>query len=110
MLFIPILSCALYLQEANDAYPLKVYQMHVTCNVSNRYAQTLVTSRVKNDASTAQEAAFSVVIPETAFITGFILEVDGKKYEAHVKEKTEAKDIYDKVYNRFINITSKMTN
>ncbi|KAF2887422.1 hypothetical protein ILUMI_18751, partial [Ignelater luminosus] len=73
----------------------KIYQMHVKSNVSNRFAHTTITSRVKNIATKSQEATFSIVLPETAFISGFIMEVDGKNYTAYVKEKEEAKKDYD---------------
>lgn len=74
--------------------------MHITTNVTNRFSHTLINSRVKNFASEAKEASFSVILPETAYISGFVLEVDGKKYEAYVKEKEEAKNIYDEVNNK----------
>lgn len=73
----------------------KIYEMRVDTNVSNRYAKTLITSKVKNLHSKAQEATFSVVTPDKAFISGFTMEIDGKKYEAYVKEKEEAKQTYD---------------
>lgn len=77
--------------------PLKVYEMDIHTNVSNRFAHTLVTSRVKNFGNESKETAFSVILPETAYISGFVLEIDGKKYEAYVKPKEEAKNIYNQV-------------
>lgn len=76
---------------------LLIYKLHVTSNITNRFAHTLINSKVKNYERTAAEAIFSVIIPDTAYISGFMLEVDGKKYEAHVKEKGEAKNIYNQV-------------
>lgn len=76
---------------------LIIYKLHVTSNVTNRFGHTLINSRVKNYESRAAEAVFSVIIPDTAYISGFLLEVDGKRYEAHVKEKEEAKNIYNQV-------------
>ncbi|KAL3280735.1 hypothetical protein HHI36_003971 [Cryptolaemus montrouzieri] len=73
----------------------KIYSMKVDTNVTNRFAKTLITSKVKNLDEKPQEANFGVVLPETAYISGFIMEIDGKKYEAYVKEKEEAKKIYD---------------
>ncbi|KAF2899117.1 hypothetical protein ILUMI_07056 [Ignelater luminosus] len=73
----------------------QIYQMHIQSNIGNRFANTTVTSKVKNLAQKAQEATFSVVLPETAFISGFIMEVDGKNYTAYVKEKEEAKREYE---------------
>lgn len=76
---------------------LVIYKLHVTSNVTNRFTHTLINSKVKNYEVNAAEAIFSVIIPETAYISGFLLEVDGKRYDAHVKEKEEAKNIYNQV-------------
>ncbi|KAL1512999.1 hypothetical protein ABEB36_002487 [Hypothenemus hampei] len=73
----------------------KIYEMLIETNVSNRYAKTLITSKVRNLNSKAQEAVFSVITPDKAFISGFVMEIGGKKYEAYVKEKEEAKQTYD---------------
>ncbi|XP_077295090.1 inter-alpha-trypsin inhibitor heavy chain H4-like isoform X16 [Arctopsyche grandis] len=77
-----------------DLKPI-IRSMHVESNVSSRYANTLVTSRVANPAGKANEVTFSIVIPETAFITGFNMEIEGKVYEAYIKEKAEAKKVYE---------------
>ncbi|KAF5276954.1 hypothetical protein FQR65_LT16118 [Abscondita terminalis] len=74
----------------------EIYQMHIRTNISNRYAHTTVKSKVRNLAATSQEAVFHLILPNTAFISGFIMEVDGKNYTAYVKEKEEAKREYEK--------------
>lgn len=71
--------------------------MRVDANVTNRFAKTLVTSKLKNLDEASQEASFAVVLPESAYISGFVMEIDGKQYEAYIKEKEEAKKIYDNV-------------
>ncbi|XP_050295497.1 inter alpha-trypsin inhibitor, heavy chain 4-like isoform X16 [Anthonomus grandis grandis] len=85
-----------------DAEPKipKIYEMRVETNVSNRYAKTLITSRVKNLDIKAQEATFSVVTPDKAFISSFVMEIDGKKYEAYVQEKEEAKKTYEEAISK----------
>lgn len=71
--------------------------MHITANVTNRFSHTLISSRVKNFATDAKEASFSVILPESAYISGFVLEIDGKRYEAYIEEKEKAKDVYEEV-------------
>lgn len=71
--------------------------MYIFTNVTNRFAYTLFTSRIKNYDNQAKETMFVVVLPKTAYISGFVLEVAGKKYEAYLTEKDEAKHIYDQV-------------
>ncbi|XP_008193326.1 inter-alpha-trypsin inhibitor heavy chain H4 isoform X2 [Tribolium castaneum] len=78
----------------------KIYSMHIDSNVTNRFATTLVTSKVRNLKKTAAETTFSVVLPENAFISAFEMEIEGKIYKAHVKEKQEAKQIYQEAVSR----------
>ncbi|KAB0790702.1 hypothetical protein PPYR_14851 [Photinus pyralis] len=73
----------------------EIYQMRITSNIRNRFAHTTVTSRVRNSVDKPQEAVFSVVLPEAAYISGFVMEIDGKNYTAYVKEKEEAKRVYE---------------
>ncbi|XP_050513789.1 inter-alpha-trypsin inhibitor heavy chain H4-like isoform X2 [Diabrotica virgifera virgifera] len=80
--------------KALSVYPL-TYQFNIRSDISNRYAKTLVTSKVENAAPNSNEATFTVVLPEKAFISKFVMEIDGKSYQAYVKEKEEAKSIYD---------------
>ena len=47
--------------------------MDVESEIRLRYASTKVTSRVTNPAKVAQETTFHIVLPETAFISGFIM-------------------------------------
>ncbi|XP_075235553.1 inter-alpha-trypsin inhibitor heavy chain H4-like isoform X2 [Lycorma delicatula] len=74
--------------------PPEVYSLHVESRIKYRYAQTLVTSRVANPANKSQEVQFTVILPDTAFISSFKMEIKGKIYKAYVKEKDEAKKIY----------------
>ncbi|XP_034239234.1 inter-alpha-trypsin inhibitor heavy chain H4-like isoform X2 [Thrips palmi] len=81
--------------EEKAAPPPQVRSLHVNSLVQYRYAHTVVSSRVANPANKSQEVTFAVVLPETAFISSFAMEVDGKVYKAYVKEKEEAKQTYD---------------
>lgn len=74
-----------------------IYEMGITSNISNRFAKTLVSSYVKNPNRRAQEVTFTMVLPEKAFVSDFVLEIGGKEYKAYVKEKEEAQEIYNKV-------------
>lgn len=75
----------------------KIYKMNVHSKIENRYANTTVTSKVRNLGKKAQEATFFVVLPDSAFISGFIMEIDGKNYTAYVQEKKKAQETYDQV-------------
>ncbi|XP_049776703.1 inter-alpha-trypsin inhibitor heavy chain H4-like isoform X2 [Schistocerca cancellata] len=72
----------------------RVYKLHVSSEVRNRYAKTLITSRIGNPANQAQEVSFDAVLPENAFISRFVIEMDGVAYEAFVRGKEEARQQY----------------
>ncbi|XP_053601011.1 inter-alpha-trypsin inhibitor heavy chain H4-like isoform X4 [Plodia interpunctella] len=89
---------------------VKLTEMTVTSNIALRYAHTAVVTHVRNPAKKAQEATFRVLLPETAFISGFIMTLNGKSYKAYVKEKEEAKQIYDQAVSQGVgaaHITTK---
>ncbi|XP_046677059.1 inter-alpha-trypsin inhibitor heavy chain H4-like isoform X2 [Homalodisca vitripennis] len=72
-----------------------IRSLHITSDIKYRYATTLVSSRVVNPSDQAGEAVFYVTLPESAFISEFLMEVKDKVYKAYVKEKEEAKAVYD---------------
>ncbi|RVE43998.1 hypothetical protein evm_011353 [Chilo suppressalis] len=94
----PALSTIVTTDE--PAPPIKLTEMEVTSNIALRYAHTAVVTSVRNPAKRAQEAVFRVLLPETAFITSFIMTLDGKSYKAYVKEKEEAKQIYNQAVSQ----------
>ncbi|XP_049860402.1 inter-alpha-trypsin inhibitor heavy chain H4-like isoform X2 [Schistocerca gregaria] len=92
---VTVFAMTLAAAEDSPGYPPpNVYSLHVVSHVRNRYAKTVVTSRVANTANVSREISFDAVLPETAFISGFVIEMDGKAYEAYVKGKEEARQEY----------------
>ncbi|XP_063240182.1 uncharacterized protein LOC134540990 isoform X2 [Bacillus rossius redtenbacheri] len=79
---------------AKENSKIDVLKFHVESRIRHRYGRTVVTSVVANNADKAQEVSFRITLPETAFISAFQMEIDGKEYKAHVKEKEEAKQVY----------------
>ncbi|CAH1724075.1 unnamed protein product [Aphis gossypii] len=71
-----------------------IYSFVVHSKVKYRYAQTVVSSRVANKGNTSHEVQFYVTLPESAFVSKFLMEINEKVYEAYVKEKKEAKEEY----------------
>ena len=57
---------------------------------ASRYATTLLTSEVHNPEPEAREIFLTVILPDTAFISRFAIEVSGQLFVAFVKEKEEA--------------------
>ncbi|XP_018575685.1 inter-alpha-trypsin inhibitor heavy chain H4 isoform X2 [Anoplophora glabripennis] len=73
----------------------EIYEMDISSNISNRFAKTLVVSKVRNEGIVAKETTFTVVLPDKAFISEFVMESGGKSYKAYIKGKEEAKQIYN---------------
>jgi uncharacterized protein YegL len=84
---------------SNDPQPPpKIVDMNIRSDIQYRYAKTIVKSYVKNpSASMSQEVTFIMVLPSTAFISNFTMQVNGKDtiYVARVAEKEEAKKSYN---------------
>ncbi|XP_041130569.1 inter-alpha-trypsin inhibitor heavy chain H6 isoform X2 [Polyodon spathula] len=74
---------------------LKITDFHVRSTVVSRYALTTVESSVWNQHTAAREAIFEVDLPSSAFISNFSITVNSRVYVADVKEKGEAKKIYE---------------
>lgn len=61
------------LQEPPRLPKPEIYSLRVESHIKSRYARTVVNSRLANPANKSQEVFFSVVLPETAFISGFLM-------------------------------------
>jgi uncharacterized protein YegL len=81
--------------KEKDGSEPQVYNFTVESTVKYRYASTVVTHRVANPANISKEVVFSFTLPENAFISRFVMEIQGKEYVAYVKEKDEAKKVYE---------------
>ncbi|KAM9800362.1 inter-alpha-trypsin inhibitor heavy chain H3 isoform 3-T3 [Syngnathus typhle] len=77
-----------------------IYNFHINCTVSSRYATTIITSRVVNRKDESQEIEFHVRIPKNAFITKFRMLIDGQMYDGVVKAKEAAQQQYSDAVSR----------
>ncbi|XP_052747413.1 inter-alpha-trypsin inhibitor heavy chain H4 isoform X2 [Bicyclus anynana] len=74
---------------------IKMTHMRVRSEIALRYARTAVICKVYNPGKRPKEASFNILLPETAFISGFTMTIANENYEAYVKEKEDAKKIYN---------------
>uniref|UniRef100_A0A8C6GXR7 Inter-alpha-trypsin inhibitor heavy chain family member 6 n=1 Tax=Mus spicilegus TaxID=10103 RepID=A0A8C6GXR7_MUSSI len=72
----------------------------IRSTVVSRYAHTLVTSVLFNPHDEAHEAIFDLNLPRIAFISNFTMTIDDKIYVAEIKEKHQAKKMYEKAYQQ----------
>merc|ERR1711936_1057347 len=70
-------------------------QFHVTSTIRFRYSRTEVTALYRNPGLQANTAVFTMVLPESAFISNFSMTIKEEVYVAEVKEKEEAKRTYE---------------
>uniref|UniRef100_A0A1B6MHH4 VWFA domain-containing protein n=1 Tax=Graphocephala atropunctata TaxID=36148 RepID=A0A1B6MHH4_9HEMI len=72
---------------------VEIKSLHMTTDILHRYASTAVSSRMVNPDDQMGEASFVVTYPDSAFITKFVIEANGKVYEAKIKNKEDVKDL-----------------
>merc|ERR1719347_1456975 len=80
--------------------PLKITKFHVDSKIQFRYARTQVTSHIKNPGTAPNQADFTMVLPDSAFISNFSMIIRDVEYVAQVKEKEEAKATFDEAINQ----------
>eukprot|EP00092_Neocalanus_flemingeri_P031159 GFUD01033850.1.p1 GENE.GFUD01033850.1~~GFUD01033850.1.p1 ORF type:complete len:834 (-),score=234.91 GFUD01033850.1:1233-3734(-) len=97
--------------SGGQVLPLEITKFHVNSTIQFRYARTQVVSHVKNPGTAPNKADFTVVIPDSAFISNFSMIIKGVEYVAEVKEKEEAKKDFDEAVSdgRGAGIVSKET-
>merc|ERR1719347_731903 len=78
-----------------EVLPLKITKFHVDSKIQFRYARTQVTSHIKNPGTAPNQADFTMVLPDSAFISNFSMIIRDVEYVAQVKEKEEAKTTFD---------------
>ena len=81
--------------ERGDVVAVSLTSFHVDTTISFRYSRTEVTARYTNPGTRAHTAVFNMVLPKSAFISNFSMNIKDEEYVADVKEKEEAKKTYD---------------
>ena len=67
----------------------------LTGEVIGGHARITSTQRYRHDEAQPVEAIYTFPLPSDAAVTGFVMEVAGKRLEAEVKEREEAFRVYD---------------
>jgi len=75
--------------------PIEITKFHINSTIQFRYARTHVVSHVKNPGSAPNNADFTIILPDSAFISNFSMIIKEVEYVAEVKEKEEAKKTFD---------------
>uniref|UniRef100_A0A8C4YQF6 Inter-alpha-trypsin inhibitor heavy chain family member 6 n=1 Tax=Gopherus evgoodei TaxID=1825980 RepID=A0A8C4YQF6_9SAUR len=86
--------------ETPPAHPCFCAQLTMTSfsvrsTIVSRYASTRVRTELSNPHAEPKEAIFDLDLPGSAFISNFTITINKKLYVAEVKEKRQAKKMYD---------------
>ena len=73
----------------------EIRKFNVNSKIQLRYAITDIETRMQNRHNEAKEVFFDMYIPKEAFVSNFIMVIKGKTYQANVKTKEVAKQIYE---------------
>merc|ERR1719222_1552688 len=97
MLLFLLITGPVLIQEAASlpVHDVELGLFHVNTTIGFRYSRTEVTALYKNPGSEANKAVFTMVLPESAFISNFSMTIKEEEYVAEVKEKEEAKRTYE---------------
>uniref|UniRef100_A0A8C0X214 Inter-alpha-trypsin inhibitor heavy chain family member 6 n=1 Tax=Castor canadensis TaxID=51338 RepID=A0A8C0X214_CASCN len=90
----------LWIQSPEHLNSLLMTSYSIRSTVVSRYAHTLVTSVLFNPHAEAHEAIFDLNLPHLAFISNFTMTINNKVYVAEIKEKHQAKKIYEEAHGR----------
>ena len=72
----------------------EIKKFHVNSNIQMRYAITDVETEMQNIHSDTRKVTFDMFIPKEAFISKFSMVINGRTYQAKVKTKQIAKNIF----------------
>ena len=89
--------------QQSEVVPPIIDEIDITSIIQFRYSKTVVKAYIKNpSASTTQEVTFSMLLPNTAFVSNFTIQIKGenKIYVARVVEKEEARNSYNDAVSR----------
>ncbi|TRY69423.1 hypothetical protein TCAL_03273 [Tigriopus californicus] len=81
-------------ESPKSATPV-ISEFSVRSNVQLRYAKTVVEAYIKNPSAKAKKLDFTLVIPDSAFISNFSMLLKGEELVASVEEKAKAKEVFD---------------
>jgi uncharacterized protein YegL len=80
-------------QSGSDAIVSE--SMSINATIDNNYAITTLSQTLRNPSEENKETTISYTIPESAFLSQFILKIDGVIYISEVVEKEAAKEQYE---------------
>ncbi|NP_001088330.1 inter-alpha-trypsin inhibitor heavy chain 2 S homeolog precursor [Xenopus laevis] len=81
-----------------DAITLHSYKVEST--ITSHFVNTMIRSKVVNNAKHSQNMVFDIQVPKGAFINNFTMNVNGITFSGSIKEKSVARNLYSKARAR----------
>ncbi|XP_040269243.1 inter-alpha-trypsin inhibitor heavy chain H2 [Bufo bufo] len=79
---------------------ISLYSYKVESSITSRFVNTMIQSKVENNAKYPQSLSFDIQIPKGAFINNFTMNVNGITFSGSIREKSEARSLYSKARAR----------
>src|SRR4051812_39317460 len=79
-----------------DRGNLPLDRLDVQTKISGLISRTVVTTEFVNAHDTALEATYVFPLPDRAAVTGMTMTADGRTVEADLRERSEARETYDR--------------
>ncbi|OCT89234.1 inter-alpha-trypsin inhibitor heavy chain H2 [Xenopus laevis] len=81
-----------------DSITLHSYKVEST--ITSHFVNTMIRSKVVNNAKHPQNIVFDIQVPKGAFINNFTMNVNGITFSGSIKEKSVARNLYSKARAR----------
>ncbi|KAJ8046206.1 Inter-alpha-trypsin inhibitor heavy chain H4 [Holothuria leucospilota] len=75
--------------------PPRIASIFVDSTINTRFVSTTIKKKIVNFAEVSQNVTFRFQLPADAFISDFMMIIDGIRYQAEVKPKEEAQKAFD---------------
>ncbi|XP_063782888.1 inter-alpha-trypsin inhibitor heavy chain H2 [Pseudophryne corroboree] len=79
---------------------ISLYSYKVESTITSHFVNTMIQSKVVNNAPHSQSLSFDIQIPKGALINNFTMNVNGITFSGSIREKSEARSLYSKARAR----------
>lgn len=84
----------LFRKDVSKTPPI-IASIFVDSTINTRFVSTTIKKEIVNSAKVSQDVTFRFQLPPDAFISDFMMIIDGIRYQAEVKPKEEAQKAFD---------------
>ncbi|XP_066448194.1 inter-alpha-trypsin inhibitor heavy chain H2 [Eleutherodactylus coqui] len=90
--------------DTGDTVPsqdsISLYSYKVKSSITSHFVNTMIQSKVENNAKHPQSLSFDIQIPKGALINNFTMNVNGITFSGSIREKSEARNMYSQARAR----------